>query len=133
MRIHKTLAIVALAAACLAAASPADARRYHHHHRSGIALGIMIGAPLLAYSYAHSRPYYRPYYGYQQPYYGPYGYPPVVVAPAAPPVYIERQPAPQVQAPTSGYWHYCADSNAYYPYVQQCASQWQLVSPTPQQ
>jgi len=133
MRIPKTLALVALAAACLAAASPADARRYHH--RSGIALGIMIGAPLLAYSYAHPRPYYRPYYyGYQQPYYSPYyGYPPVVVAPAAPPVYIERQPAPQVQAPASGYWHYCPDSNAYYPYVQQCASQWQLVSPTPQQ
>lgn len=133
MRIQKTLTIVALAAACIAAASPADARRYHH--RSGIALGIMIGAPL-AYSYAHSRPYYR---SYHRPYYGPYygapyySYPPVVVAPAAPPVYIERQPAPQVQSPAAGYWHYCADSNSYYPYVQQCASQWQLVSPTPPQ
>jgi hypothetical protein len=29
------------------------------------------------------------------------------------------------------YWYYCASSKTYYPYVQECASTWQRVSPTP--
>jgi len=119
MRHAKTLAVVSLAIACIAAAGTADARRYHHH-RPGISLGFYVGAPLLAYSYWHARPYY-PYY---------YAYPPVVVAPPAPPVYMEQQPAPAAQ---SGYWYYCAESNAYYPYVQQCAGPWQPVPPRPPQ
>jgi hypothetical protein len=121
MRIAKTLAVTTLAFACIAAASPADARRFHHHHHRGIGLGIVIGAPLLAYSYAYGRPYYRPYYD------GYYAYPPV----AQPPVYMEQQPGPAAAAP--GYWYYCAESNAYYPYVQQCAGQWQQVAPRPSQ
>ena len=55
-----------------------------------------------------------------------YVYPaPVYYAPPpAPPVYVEQPPA-------QGYWYYCADSQAYYPYVQNCASGWQRVLPRP--
>lgn len=30
-----------------------------------------------------------------------------------------------------GYWYYCPDSRSYYPYVQECASRWERVAPTP--
>jgi hypothetical protein len=45
-------------------------------------------------------------------------------------VYVEQgnlQPAPAQQ----GYWHYCAASQAYYPYVKECAEGWQLVPSQP--
>ena len=58
---------------------------------------------------------------------------------SSPPVtYVEQSPAPAPVAPAApaaanpaGYWYYCAESSAYYPYVQQCPSGWQRVSPTP--
>jgi hypothetical protein len=48
-----------------------------------------------------------------------------------PTTYIE-QPAPQAQqqAPT-GYWYYCADPGAYYPYIKECPAGWQRVAPQP--
>src|SRR5262245_49330113 len=81
-----------------------------HHHHGGVAFGLFVGAPAFWY-------YGPPYY----PYYSPYYYPPAVVA-SAPPVYVERgqaeaEPAP----PQNGYWYYCRESNAYHPYVEQCA------------
>jgi len=36
--------------------------------------------------------------------------------------------APQAQ---QQYWYFCNDSRTYYPYVQQCAGQWQRVTPRP--
>jgi hypothetical protein len=60
------------------------------------------------------------------PYY-PYYYPPVVVAD---PVYVQPDPVVQVPAPPN-YWYYCRESNAYYPYVSQCPSGWEQVSPQP--
>jgi len=66
--------------------------------------------------------YYPPAY-YYYPYY------PQAVAPAAPPVYVER--ADEQAAPQSAYWYYCADTKGYYPYVTQCAGGWQRVSPQP--
>jgi hypothetical protein len=92
-------------------------------------VGVFIGAPLY--------PYYYPRYYYPPAYYpGPYAYypPAALVAPAAPPVYIEQPPAAEA-APSAppqaagSYWYYCRDSQAYYPYVQQCASPWQQVVP----
>ena len=47
-----------------------------------------------------------------------------------PQVYVE-QPQAQPSQP-SGYWYYCADSRAYYPYVKECPSGWQRVAPQPQ-
>ncbi len=51
-----------------------------------------------------------------------YADPPVIVPPA-PPVVI--QPAPQPQY----YWYYCPNPSGYYPYIQQCPSQWLTVVP----
>ena len=88
------------------------------HFASRARVGIFVGAPF---------GYYAPPYYYYPPY-----YPPIVAAPSAPPVYIEQgssDPAPA--RPGEGYWHYCAASQAYYPYVKECAEGWQLVSPQP--
>jgi hypothetical protein len=89
-------------------------------------VGVFIGAPLFV-------PYYYPPHNYYYPpyYYPPY-YPPVVV-PQSPPVYIEQGQAPAA-APaqrSDNYWYYCAESNAYYPYVKQCAGEWRRVAPQP--
>jgi hypothetical protein len=56
------------------------------------------------------------------PAYPYYAEPPVIVPPA-PPVVI--QPAPQPQY----YWYYCPNPSGYYPYIQQCPSQWLTVVP----
>jgi len=97
-----------------------------HHRHGGVRLGVVIGLPSLLY---HSSPYYYP------PYYRPYPYayyPPTVVVPAEPREYIERgEAAPTLSAPASAYWHYCAESRAYYPYVKECAGPWQRVAPRP--
>ena len=127
-RIGTTLA-AALLLAGAAASAPAMAQ---HRFHGGPRIGVYIGAPLLAYSL------YRPYY--YAPYYYPAYYPPVVVAPSAPPTYVEQvppqqsqaypqsQPYPQSQAPAAA-WYYCAESQAYYPYVKQCPAGWQQVAP----
>lgn len=91
------------------------------HYRSRAHFGVFIGAP--AYWY-HPAPYY---------YYPPaYYYPPVVAAPASPPVYIERGNASSPPEQSQGYWYYCPEARAYYPYVKQCAGGWQRVPSQPQ-
>ncbi len=54
------------------------------------------------------------------PVFAPLYYPP-------PPPYYYYPPA--VVEPS--YWYYCADSKAYYPYVQDCLGGWQQVVPQP--
>ena len=118
--------------------------------RVSIGIGVGFGAPFAAY------PFYRPYY-YSPFYYPPYSYPPIVVVPAvppAPPVYIEQlqvlppmhqqapvaPPAPQTFQPpgesapqsSGNLWYFCPDSKTYYPYVKECPSAWQPVTPQPQ-
>ena len=93
-----------------------------HVGRGHAGVGLYLGVP---YSY--------PYYPF--PYY-PYSYypPPVVVAPepAQSLVYIEQVPSVTQQIlPESYYWYYCEKSETYYPYVKECPSGWQRVSPTP--
>ena len=124
------LSIVALCA--VAAADIASARGYyrggHHHRHYGSSVGVFLGAPLL---------FAAPFYAYPRYYYPPAYYPPVYgtypgAYPASPPVYIEQSQGAAPQAPTQGAgasWYYCADSQTYYPYVQQCASPWQQVAP----
>lgn len=69
-----------------------------------------------------------PYYPY--PYFAPpVVQQPVVIQQQAPDVYI--QPAPQQQAAAPGYWYYCQDAKAYFPYVRQCPGGWMKVVPTP--
>lgn len=54
-------------------------------------------------------------------------YPPDALAPSGPPVYIEQGTSTQDRP--AGYWYYCADAKAYYPYVNECAVPWQPVAP----
>jgi len=114
----------------LAASAPSFAHRYFH---GGPRVGVYVGAPWYGPAF-YSPPYYPPY---------PYGGTTVVV-PSAPPTYVERvitepQPAasslgsaPAQAQPPGQWWHYCQDSQSFYPYVQQCATPWQLVAPQPQ-
>jgi hypothetical protein len=71
------------------------------------------------------------------PMWGPFWYPqpwppyppPVVVAPPAPPVYVEqRAPAETTEA----VWYYCRSAGAYYPAVGTCAERWLPVLPEPE-
>jgi len=70
------------------------------------------------------------YPGYYYP--SPYYYPQAGGVPAAATAYVERSDAssPPVQQ-SQGYWYYCPEAKAYYPYVKQCTGGWQRVSPTP--
>lgn len=126
---RKTL-MLSLAAVTLAASLPADAHGGRGH--SKLRVGVMIGAPVVFAPWwsAHAYPYYYPA-------------PPVVlrerVVVREPLVFYDERgnPVPPAQAqgappaaaaPT---WHYCPDSQSYYPYVQTCASAWQRVMPHP--
>ena len=94
-----------------AASAPAWAQRHHGGGHARSHVGVFIGAPL-----------FWPYY--PQPYYYPPYYPSVVVAPSAPPVYIEQEPLSPQQ-----YWYFCSNPQGYYPYVKQCPPGWQQVMP----
>ena len=140
VRIILTL-LLALATALPAQSAPRGGGGYRgggghhggHRHHGGTrwAVGVNIGYPGFGYfGYypwygAGYYPYY-PYYPY--PYYPAYYPAPVVQQPTT---YVE-QPAPQAQpqAPT-GYWYYCADPGAYYPYIKECPAGWQRVAPQP--
>lgn len=113
----KRLDAVLLSAALLVsviASTSAFARGGGHHYHGRI--GVFIGAPLVF------APWYYPYRYY---------YPPTVVVPAAPPVYIEQGQVASPVQPSQAYWYYCPESNTYYPYVNQCAVPWQRVVPQP--
>ena len=111
-------------------------------HGGGVGLGLALGAALVGLAY-YSRPAYSyPAYSYPGPAYaypghaytypGPaYAYPGPAVAPSA--GYVEQNVPQAAPAPAQpqGDWYYCADSNAYYPYVRECAEGWQRVPSTP--
>jgi len=111
-----TYSLLAMLALGMALAVPA-----HAHGGGHVGVGVYLGGPI-------GWPYYTPYYGYGYGY--PYYYPPAVMQPSSPPVYIERQDAPEA-APSTSYWYYCPESKAYYPYVKQCPGGWQRVAPQP--
>lgn len=72
------------------------------HFAGGARVGVFIAAPV----------------------YAPLFYPAPSFTYLPPPVYIE-------QAPTTAYWYFCPESNAYYPYVRECPGGWQPVLPQP--
>jgi hypothetical protein len=84
----------------------------------GIAIGVPLGSPW----------YYPPPY-----YYYPAPVAPVVVAPSAPPVYVEQgaSAAPEQPQANSNYWYYCSSPDGYYPYIKQCPGGWKRVAPEP--
>jgi hypothetical protein len=120
--------LVLLLFATLASSSAMAQHRGHGHghggHGGSVRFGISLGIPLFG-----PRFYPAPYYAYPAP---AYVYPPVVVAPSSPPIYIEQgATAQEAPAQAQGDWYYCADSNAYYPYVAQCPAGWQRVPAQP--
>jgi hypothetical protein len=119
----KTIRLGMAMALLLAFAGGALAHPPHHHYpRSSVSLGFYFGDPWF--------PYY-PYPPYPPRVYMPA---PVIVTPPAPPVYIEQPPAPPAGVPLEpGYWYYCEEAKAYYPYVKQCPGGWQRVAPRPPQ
>ena len=123
----RLLRIIFAAAAVLAGvvwSAPAMAYGHFAHGRVGVYIGGGWGPWYYPYPYYYGAYGAYPYYPYSPYYYG-YG-----VAPAAPVQYVEQgqQAAPQA---SGGSWYYCNDPQGYYPYVQQCRTTWQRVSPTP--
>lgn len=101
-------------------------RPYWHQPRSSVNLGIYVGDPWP----------YPPFYPYSP--FPPRIYVPGPVIVTPPPVYIEQAPVvpaapavPPAAAPEPGYWYYCSDAKAYYPYVKECPGGWQRVAPQP--
>jgi hypothetical protein len=93
---------------------------------SSVHFGFGFGFP--GYWYGPPAPYYSPP---AYPYYNPYAYP-AYGYPAAPATYVEQAaPPPTPAQPQGQWWYYCADAQAYYPYVRECAGGWQRVAPTP--
>jgi hypothetical protein len=119
MNARKTALVLALFVLGSAVADSALA-----HGRARVGVGLYFGVPLGGWGWGYGAPYY-PYY---PPYYSSY---PTYV-PAQPTTYIQQdvQPAP-APAPQQGYWYYCSDAQAYYPYVKECPGGWQRVSPQP--
>ena len=117
----RTLLAVSVALVAMLGAQSAQAWDRGRHGHARIGVGFYFGVPFGGY-------YYPPYPYYYPPY--PYHAPVVVQQP--PTVYVERDPAPQAQPEQpAGYWYYCAESRAYYPYVRDCPSGWQRVAPRP--
>lgn len=118
MKLFTQLAVALL---LLGTAGAGSAWADHGHGRAHF--GVYIGP-------AWGPWYYPPPYYYYPPY-----YPPVIVErPAQPQVYIEQTAPPvtvQAPAPQTHYWYYCSATKAYYPYVRECPSGWQKVSPQP--
>ncbi len=141
-RLSPLLLLLALLPSLALAHGPGGPRHPHarHHVRSSVNFGLSIGTGF------HSPGYYSPGYyspGYYSPgYYSPYWTgpsviysapvytPPPVVIQSQPPVYIER-PVARAETPAAAYWYYCASTKSYYPYVSECAEDWQRVPPTP--
>ncbi len=111
-RLSRIVLAAAVAVGCVAASATASA----HWHGS---VGVWIGPG----PYWYGAPYYYPppYYAYP-PAYAP-AYPPAVVVD---PEY--SQPSVHVP-PQQSFWYFCPQSNGYYPYVPECPSGWQQVTP----
>ena len=125
MKALKLLAAVFAALVALAAVSP-DAQA-HGRVRGGVSLHFGYHWP----GYWWGPGYWGPRYVYPPYVYDGYPgyYPPVVVAPQEPPVYIEREAPAESAAPA--WWYWCPDAKAYYPYAKECPSGWQRVPPQP--
>ena len=107
------LAAALIAGSVLAQEADAHGRRHRGH------VGIFFGVPAPVFYPRYYDPYPR------------YYYPPTVLVPApvGPPVYIEQPQAAAPSQSSGAYWYYCRDTQTYYPYVQQCASPWEQVTP----
>ena len=106
----------------------------HSHGHSHLNLGFNLGGFYDPGFYGFGGPGFYGFggYGFGYPFYYPplYAYPPAIMTPSTPPVYIQQE-QPQPVHPQFSYWYYCQDPEGYYPYVKNCPSGWQQVSPQP--
>ena len=109
-----TKAMVAMAV-LLTAALVAEPAFAWGHSRVRVGVGFYFGVPLAGFPY-----YYPPYYPSS-----------VVVVPSQPATYVQQEGVQSAPAPQQGYWYYCTDARAYYPYVKECPGGWQRVAPQP--
>lgn len=133
--LFKATGILILALFATLASGSALAQHHGHGyggygHGGSVRFGISLGVPLYGPGYYGAHYYGYPAYAYPAPV---YGYPPVVMSPALPPVYVERGAVQAAPAPSQaqGDWYFCAASNAYYPYVAECPAGWQRVPAQP--
>ncbi|MEO8417406.1 MAG: hypothetical protein ABI475_01620 [Methylophilaceae bacterium] len=107
-----------------------DGGHWHEGHgHTHIGIGLNFGPSFGPY---YPYPYYS-YPAYPYPAY-PYYYPPVVVAPPSPPVYIEQDSPQQAESQSQDYyWYHCDKPDGYYPYIKACPGGWQKVVPEPPQ
>ncbi len=89
----------------------------------GLATGIILDRAFAPWPGYYPAPYYP---AYPAPAYYPYSYPPPYYPPA--PV-VAQQSAPVYQQSQPQYWYWCEDAKGYYPYIQNCPSQWRQVPP----
>ena len=136
--------MLAILAGASLAAAPAWADRGHGHGHGdgyfwGPFAGLLLGSAIV---YSATQPrtvYYGPQVTYvpygtvttlTQPYYSEQAYiTPSMVSMPPPP-----QGGSQVSAlgmPGGDWWYFCKDPNGYYPYVRECKTGWEKVSPTP--
>ena len=103
----------------------------HHHLNYGINVGGYYPGLYGSGFYGPGFYGYRSY-GYPDPFFNRpfYNYPPTVVVPVTPPVYIQQEQPRPVQQQTN-YWHYCRNPEGYYPYVKSCPDGWLQVAPQP--
>ena len=139
--------IVTILAAVALASAPAFAQRGHHGHGGGHFWGpfggLVLGSAIVYSAMQPRTVYYQPRVTYW-----PYG-PVAMVGPdsasayyadpsyAGPPA-TSIPPPPQggaqvsaLSAPGSEWWYFCKDPNGYYPYVRDCKTGWEKISPTP--
>lgn len=132
--------MLAILAATAIAAAPAWAQRGHGHgHFWGPFGGFLLGSAIVYSAMQPRTVYYAPQVAYW-PYgpvttIGPAYYPdPIYVNPPMASVPPPPQGGSQVSAlgmPGSEWWYFCKDPNGYYPYVRECQTGWEKLSPTP--
>lgn len=114
--IRTTLAIVAILMVC-AAPGQADRGGWHRggHGGGGWFWGPILGAEILGLGLMEMANPYN------------YSYPGPVIQQPPPQIYYQPSPLPA----QTGYWYYCSEVQAYYPYTRECPGGWIKVVPSP--
>jgi hypothetical protein len=102
---------VVVALALMVGCAGAWARGGHGGHGGArFGVGVYVGGPWWGGWWGPSY-YYNPPLVIQQP--------------------VVQTPTIMQTAPAANYWYFCRSANAYYPYVKDCPSGWEQVTPTP--
>ncbi|MCX7960849.1 MAG: hypothetical protein N2653_04635 [Burkholderiales bacterium] len=109
-----------LAAALVSSVFATTTALAHGRHHGHARVRVVIGAPVIVYKWFPPPP----------PRYVVLYSPPPRAWVGAAPVYVERD-ADRAAAADAGWYYYCPEARAYYPYVRHCPGGWQRVPPQP--